>query len=409
VDQLPAGRDEMATPGRHILAGEPFVEEITPRGRGAIAVVEVWGSEAAEVVDRVFRPRFGPLLAGAEPGRLRLGHIGHDPGDEVVAVKRPGPTPVVEIQCHGGSAAVAAVVECLVEAGASRGRSRTTTPVGSSDPLAVQALEDLSRAPTLCAAEILLDQAGGALRRAIIGLCRAIEGRPTTALSRLETLIARAKVGLRLLTGWRVSIAGRPNAGKSRLFNALAGFPRAIVDPTPGVTRDVVTFRMALAGWPVEIADTAGLRETADGVECLGILKAIRERQHADLVLLALDLSEPLLPADRDLIASMPGALLVANKSDLPPAWGVQSESLHSFPIVTVSAERGDGIPALIEAIVNRLVPEPPGPGDAVPFRAVQVDQLKEARFHLGAGDSAGAKAALTPMIQGGYSRDQGL
>ena len=83
---------------------------------------------------------------------------------------------------------------------------------------------------------------------------------PRRAIDELEILIKRSEVGLRLVSGWRVVLAGRPNVGKSRLLNALAGYDRAIVDPTPGTTRDVVTIRTALDGWSVELSDTAGLR-----------------------------------------------------------------------------------------------------------------------------------------------------
>src|SRR5262249_43718 len=146
---------------------------------------------------------------------------------------------------------------------------------------------------------------------------------------------------------------------KSRLFNALAGFARAIVDPTPGVTRDVVTVRTALGGWPVELADTAGLRPTGDAIENLGIDQARREQASADLVLLVLDRSEPLRVEDRELIDARAGALLVANKADLTPAWDPHELTREGASIATVSAEWGEGIAELIAAIVGRLVPDP--------------------------------------------------
>ncbi len=92
-------------------------------------------------------------------------------------------------------------------------------------------------------------------------LCRltgSVYDEPDRAVAEIEALVRHSHVGLRLLNGWRVVIAGRPNVGKSRLFNALAGFARAIVDPTPGTTRDVVSFKTSFAGWPIELVDTAG-------------------------------------------------------------------------------------------------------------------------------------------------------
>ena len=182
-------------------------------------------------------------------------------------------------------------------------------------------------------------------------------------------------------------IAGRPNVGKSRLFNALVGFARAIVDPTPGTTRDVVSFKTSFAGWPVELVDTAGLRETLDPIETIGIEQSRREQRQADLILLVLDRSLPLELIDLELIATNPTALLVANKSDLDLAWHDADWSVHARNMVIVSAETGDGLTDLIAAIVARLIALPPLPGAAVPFRADQVDALLEIRASLIAGD----------------------
>jgi len=204
---------------------------------------------------------------------------------------------------------------------------------------------------------------------------------------------------VRLLSGWKVVIAGRPNVGKSRLLNALAGFPRAIVDRAPGTTRDVVRFATSFEGWPVEVADTAGLRGTDDAIESQGIERSRREQRQADLVLLVLDRSEPLLAIDRELIEATPGALLVANKSDLPPAWAAGDAALDPHSVATVSAERGDGISALIAAIALRLVPDPPPPGGAVPFRGAQVDVLTQARACLLANDRAAAARLLKEQL----------
>lgn len=140
--------------------------------------------------------------------------------------------------------------------------SRQLAERHSDDPFAHNALDDLARAPTVPTAEILLDQAEGVLCRELVLLGQSITDEPDRALAQIARLIGHARVGLRLLDGWRVVIAGRPNVGKSRLFNALVGYTRAIVDPTPGTTRDVVSVRAVFGGWPVNLADTAGLRST---------------------------------------------------------------------------------------------------------------------------------------------------
>src|SRR5262249_11455979 len=149
----------------------------------------------------------------------------------------------------------------------------------------------------------------------------AVERGEPPDIADVDALIRRAGFGIRLLRGWKVVISGRPNVGKSRLFNALAGFERSIVNASPGVTRDVVSLRTAFGGWPVAISDTAGDRNTGDSVESLGIGRARRERHDADLVVLVLDRSEPLHDVDWELLRATPQALIVANKCDLQPSW----------------------------------------------------------------------------------------
>jgi tRNA modification GTPase len=183
------------------------------------------------------------------------------------------------------------------------------------------------------------------------------------------------------------------------LFNALCGFHRAIVDGGPGTTRDVISIQTAFGGWPVELADTAGLRASADAIEHLGIERTRREIGTADLVLLVLDRSESLRPIDRQLIVATPGALVVANKTDLPAAWRVDDASPGIEGVVTVSAERGDGINELVGAISKRLIPNPPLPREAVPFRRDQLEVLWKARDDLLAGRTAEAAERLTTMI----------
>jgi tRNA modification GTPase len=376
---------------------------LTARGRGAIAVIRVRGARAIQVADAVFRPERGVRLVETSPGRMRLGRIGEGSGDQVVATLVEGEQPDVEIQCHGGPAAVALVLDALEAAGATRGREPGRPDDESGCGVLVdEALVDLAEASTLRTAEILLDQVHGALGREVARVVQAIDTDLAAAVRDLEVLIERAAFGTRLLPGWTIAIAGRPNVGKSRLLNALAGFPRAIVDSAPGTTRDVVRVRTSFDGWPVEIADTAGLRGTDDVVEGLGIDRARREHERAQLVLLVLDQSEPLLALDRQMIKTGTSALLVANKADLLPAWLPGEENLDDSTIVTVSAERGDGIASLIAAIVGRLVPDPPPPGAGVPFRAKHLNVLLRAQSSLMALDRATASASLHSMIGGG-------
>jgi tRNA modification GTPase len=383
-----------------MTGAKTFVCLLTPAGSGAIAVVRVWGPQAIEIADSVFRPARGARLAETPAGRMRLGRLGAGSGDEVIAVVLDGGEPCVEIHCHGGNAAVELVVGTLQDAGAQCGVAAHSFGIVHGDWLSADAMEDLPFAPTLHTAEILLDQAQGALRREVLELADAVESEPARAALSLEALLQRADVGLRLCRGWRIVIAGRPNVGKSQLFNALAGFARAIVDPTPGTTRDTVSVRTSFGGWPVELVDTAGVRAAEDAIEAEGIARARREQANADLVALVLDRSIAMEQWDRDLIAVTERALLVANKSDLYAAWEPKQAGLGTDRLITVSALFGVGLADLIEAIVGCLVPCPPAPGSGVPFREEHVEHLRVARASLLAGDVPAAKHRLDCLLR---------
>ena len=154
-----------------------------------------------------------------------------------------------------------------------------------------------------------------------------------------------------------VAVAGAPNVGKSSLVNALAGFQRCVVSEIPGTTRDVVTTRIAIDGWPVELIDTAGLRQPGETLEEAGIRLTRETVAEADLCLWVLDASTP--PVWPEMISTP--TLNVINKSDLPAMWSAEDG-------LRVSAKTGEGLAELSSAIANRLVPEAPRPGSAVPI-----------------------------------------
>jgi tRNA modification GTPase len=381
---------------------ETFMTVLTPDGRGAIGVVQIWGGNAVGVADSVFRPARGDRLAAIPPGRLRLGRIGRGVGDEVVAVRLETEPPSVEIQCHGGTRAVTMVIEALQDAGARLAGPERWCEQQARSPIQAAALADLACASTLRTAEILLEQSQGALDRELAELILEIFEHTDSAPARLDRLIQRGQVGLRLLSGWRVVIVGRPNVGKSRLLNALAGYERAIVDPTPGTTRDVVSVQTALDGWPVTLIDTAGVRTTDDAIETLGIERALREKEAAELVLKVLDRSEPLQSLDRELVASSGQSLLVINKSDLPAVWGPEALGVPSDSFVSVSSQEGSGIDGLIARMSARIVSDPPEPGVGVPFRLNHLEHLMRARDDLQAGAAEQAARQLESLLARG-------
>jgi tRNA modification GTPase len=221
----------------------------------------------------------------------------------------------------------------------------------------------------------------------------------TAALERGDVASARTLVdglarwtalGRRLTEPWRVVVAGAPNAGKSSLINALAGYQRSVVAPTPGTTRDVVTTRIAVDGCPVELADTAGIRDDAGTLEQQGIERARRASAEADLVLWVLDASaEPVWPE-----AETKTHRLVINKIDLQAAWDLTQAS----DAARVSALTGEGISALCACVARWLVPDAPPPGTAVPFTKVLCDAVEAAGRWLRAGEVAKAEGVLNAI-----------
>jgi tRNA modification GTPase len=377
---------------------ETLAARLTPAGTGAIATLALGGPSAWSIVRGLFRPRSDSgreLPDRPEPYRVWLGRFGAETADEVVlAVKQAEPVPWAEIHCHGGRAVVDLLLETLARRGArvcdAADFVRLMTP---ADPLRQLAWERLPHAPTVRTAAILLKQCDGAFGQAVDMILAALAADPAAAESRLRELVRFTPVGRHLVEPWRVTVAGAPNVGKSTLVNALAGYQRSIVSPTPGTTRDVVTTAIALDGWPVELADTAGLRPDAEALENQGIERARGAVAAADLCLWVLDAgADPVwadLPPER--------VLLVVNKMDLTAAWDLS----RAAGAVHVSARTGAGMPELCAAIVRRLIPEAPSPDDSVPFTPDLGDRIEEAHGHLIAGRRDEARRVLQVLASG--------
>ena len=309
---------------------------LTAPGKAAISVVGVFGERAVEIV----RGRF--VNKSSVSSALSFGRFGDGSVADEVVVWIRSPT-CAEIHFHGG-VEVARMIERLLEADGARSAliEAWHEHLGASPGMAGL----LSRCLTTRTAGIVLDQMNGAFAKA---MAEASE----RSLARLRALIP---VGRHLDRPWRVALAGAPNVGKSSLVNALAGYTRSLVAPTPGTTRDVVSATIALDGWPIELTDTAGLRSTNESLESRGIDRARAALAEADLVLWIVDGSDasPVLGE---------AGLMVINKVDLPPAWDFAScpGAAH------VSAQSGQGLGELGREVVRHLIPHPPMPGEAVP------------------------------------------
>jgi tRNA modification GTPase len=339
-----------------------YVACLTPPGQGAVATLAVNGPRAWEVVRPLFRTRGGgELPVDPTAGSIFVGRLGIEVADEVVlAVKRVGPSQRLELHCHGGRANVRFLLDLMAARGLCVCTWHEFLQRTAADSLHAAALIALAEAPTVRPAAILLDQYNGAFVAALDAILAALDSDDIdTASTHLETLARRAGLGRRLATPWRVAVAGPPNVGKSSLMNALAGYQRSIVSPTPGTTRDVVTTRLAVDGWPVELADTAGVREGPDALEQQGVRKAQDAAHAADLCLWLLDASAPpVWPA-----ADVGAVRFVVNKLDLPAIWDVAA-----VDGVRVSALTLQGLPELCARLSGWLVPNPPPSGAAVPF-----------------------------------------
>jgi tRNA modification GTPase len=369
---------------------------LTPRGRGAVATIRVRGFDAPfdERGPSLFRPR--NQQPAAPVGRIVFGEWGRDPAEEVVVCRRDEAT--IDIHCHGGDIAVRRILRDLEHAGFPT-VSANELQTADSSRFAAECAEALANALTLRTANILLEQYSGTLRAAIESLRDNLPADPhdvAHGAAEIDSILRWDEFGLHLTAPRKVAILGRPNVGKSSLLNALAGFSRAIVYDEPGTTRDVISTETAFEGWPVRLLDTAGLRDAVDPLETAGIGLARDAGAAADCRLLVVDVSDPPEADDLRLLAEWPDALIVANKSDLPDAWG----GLLPEGVLRVSARTGIGVDALIESITKRLVPCLPSAGTAVPVAPRQVELLAAARQALLAGDVNACRNAMDRLLQ---------
>lgn len=390
---------------------------ITPRGRGAVAVIRVCGviEVVGPAIDRHFHAANGRSIAEQSLQAVRFGQWNdvessdNQQQTEDLVVCRVSDTEI-EVQCHGGDAAVNRILKHLTDAGivtVTWQEQRATL----TSPFEAECREALSRTTTVRTAGILLEQANGLLQRELEELSElARDGSSSTAArdelhSRLDALLGWSSCGRHLTTPRRVVLAGRPNVGKSTLINALLGYSRAIVYDQPGTTRDVVTGETAFDGWPVQIADTAGIRESpVDALEGEGIDRSHQAIQEADLLCLLFDVSEPETSDDRMLLREMCSKspndrrwIAIASKSDLPSVWTPET----NVELARVSSQTGGGLEELVSRIISILVPNVPPPGAPIPVTKRQVAWIFQASACVARDDFQGASEALQNCLDG--------
>jgi tRNA modification GTPase len=381
----------------HNRAEPPQVTLLTHIGRGAVATIGVRGKSAVAVVGRIFTPASGRPLTEFSIGRVGFGCFRSMGATEEELVVGLVSSDEVEIHCHGGVAAAQAVQEALIAEGCVAIESSQWALSAEGNAIRAAALVALAEARTERTAAVLLDQFRAALATELTAIQDLIAGdKVGEATQRIKGLLDRAEFGLHLTRSWKIVLAGRPNVGKSSLVNAILGYERAIVFPQPGTTRDVLTATTAIDGWPVDLADTAGLRVSEDPLELEGVARARAQISEADLVLLVADLTagwdEPLFQELANLASRL---LVVHNKCDLadaPPELAVKG------PLV--SAKTGQGIDELCHFLANLLVPDPPHRETAVLFTPDQVSILSEVESHLTNGQLAAAQRSLASLTK---------
>jgi len=405
---------------------DSIVAIATPPGRGGIGVVRISGPAAPTIAAAMLELRDALSPRHATYTRVRQPVNGHGASvqDEVIATYYPAPRSytgehVVEISGHGSPVVLEAIVAGALAAGARLARPGEFTLRaflhGKRDLVQAEAVADLIAAATPLQARVAFDQLEGTLTSRIA----AIDARLFDLIARLEAsldfpdegyhfvgpgdasnqiaaivdrvdaLLGGARRGRVIRDGATVVIVGRPNVGKSSVFNALVGVERAIVTDVPGTTRDLVSESLDLEGLAITLVDTAGWRDAVDLVEREGVARATRAREVADLLLMIVDGSQPAAAEDDELLAQTAARprLVVANKADLGAA--------REPGGCCVSARTGAGIDELRWAIVRELTGAEPLRDSAAISNTRHIALLEQARAHLRAAQDAAARGDM--------------
>ncbi len=415
--------------GMNLLASDTIAALATPRGSGGVGIIKISGPESLKILERIFRPA-GEVpqdRPAFENRRLVYGHIIHPedgPLDEVLISYMRGPhsyttEDVVEINCHGGVMVTAAVLDLVLQEGARPAEpgefTRRAFLGGRINLSQAEAVIDLINAKTRRAVQVGLQQLQNGLDKAIGRLQdQLIEGlaeieayidfdddmeesfslRPLAdrivnqIIPQIEKLVRGYRESRIIREGLRIVIAGRPNVGKSSLVNLLLNQDRVIVNPIPGTTRDIIEEMIAIEGAPIVITDTAGIHDSKDPIETIGIDKTKAAIERADLVLFVIDGSRPLVAEDQIIYQSIKDRahMIVQNKIDLCAQAPVRPKLDGATPdsYVNLSARTGEGLETLRQRVMSciGLSNDPSGSAVLVNLRQRNLLVAVQSRLH---------------------------
>ena len=411
----------------------PIAAIATGAVRSAIGILRLSGEGCVQALSAVFTPEDGRPLTDHRSHSLILGALRDREGrviDQCLATFSAAPhsytgEDTAELQCHGSPAVLRAGLDALFAQGVRQALpgefTRRAFLNGRLDLAQAEAVIDLIDAQTAGAARNAAGQLAGAMSRRIDSIynqlvdlmahfhavldypdedidpfeAREIAQTAAAAGEELNQLLATARRGRQLTRGVACAIVGRPNAGKSSLLNALVGYDRAIVTPIPGTTRDTIEETVTLGGILLRLIDTAGLRDSADPVEQLGVERSRAAMEQAELILVLADGSAPFTGEDAELLdqaTQLAPVILVRTKADLPHA-----PELPGAPsVVWVSARAGTGLEELERAVTSLFPPEEGREDETLLTNARQTQAAERAAQAL-RSVQAGLEGGMTP------------